>query len=334
MEPEARPLLPYLPMDDPRPAPTGVRLARTLGLGLCDPMGFFRRVAAGSGFAGPVGFMLVMSLPAQIVLFFLPRWFGRHAADLRSFLVPVDPPVQALRLLVLVLALGSLQVLALAVTGLVQSALLRLWGVGETGPRQDLRAWFYLGGFMTLACWAPGLIPCALFLAGVAGAGFAALHGARTWRGLAAALTWIVPVALVLVAGEVRDLPSQRTGRGDRGVGGPLAIRPGLAPEEILDRHVDQARILANDYGHGDLTPEAVADRLLDQLPKDYPPCFNPYDRTDAAFRLGPPRAKGQVGLIPLHNYVDARTHLRISRGLAIEAWTEIGVHRYLVSLD
>lgn len=319
------------------------RLGSTLALAFKHPLDFFERIPKSEGFMAPIGFVLILSLPIYLFLCLYPFMLG--AMGLISRAVPSsqqEPPFHWLALGCMggILVLPVLQILAIFISGLLQGLCLRLWGVHdpEIPYLHDLRAWIYVHGFMGLAAWTP-LGPVAMLaVLVVAGMGFAQMHRVPTWKGVIASLTHVVVVfisaltALVLfiafVSSQAKE-QGRRTGFSSTMM--DLQIHPGMAPELVVDRRLDQARVHLNALSTSGISPEAAVAQSLRDLPLTYPPANSPYDAGKPAFQFGAPTAIGQVGLTPLHDFHDPATRYQFKSGVSIEAWTREGkIRRYV----
>jgi hypothetical protein len=321
-------------------------LGKTLGLAFRNPMAFFQRIPNADGLRTPLGFACLASLPIYLLLLLYPFMLGFMGLMVRMTRPQgAEPPFQwmALGCLGGVLVLPILQAMAILLSGLLQALLLRLWGVHDPGIpfRHDFRAWIYTHGFLVMAAWTPigPLAMLAVML--VAGMGFARMHRAPTWKGVAATLSLVGLVVggtlatlllfLVLATAKARQnaLKSAQT----QGLSG-LWTRPDMPPETVMNIHIDQARITLNALSRPGQTPETAVMAALDLLQKKDPSAINPYDSKLPAFCLGPPATIGQVGLTPLHDFHDSATRHRFKAGVSVEAWTRDGRIRRFVTFE
>ncbi len=346
MEPEDPLPLP-LPMEDRERYPAfWTRMGKTLELAFKRPFEFFERIPNGEGMKVPLEFAFVISVPIYLFLSVYPLMIG--AMGLVTRLAPApgpEPPFQwiALGCLGGIVVLPLFQVLAIFLSGLLQSLFLRLWGVHDPGIpfRQDMRAWIYAHGFLGMAAWTP-IGPIAMLgVMVMAGVGYARMHRVPTWKGVAATMTHIVLVligtfaTMFLFFAFVTSKAQQHERRSFRTPGtAGLQVLPDMPPETVMTLHVDQARITLNTLSRPGITPESAVEQALTVLHATYTPSINPYDPKEAAFCLGSPTAVGQVGLTPLHDFDDPSTRYKFKAGVSIEAWTKDGRVRRFVMFD
>ena len=330
-----------LPLEDRERYPGfWTRVGKTLALGFTAPMDFFQRVPRGEGVGAPLGLALLLSVPMYLFMSLYAAALGFMGLVTR--LAPTQGPEPPFRWLALgclgaIVVMPLFQVLAFLCSALVQCLFLRLWGVHapDIPLEQDGRAWIYTQAFMTLAAWTPlgPIAMCGVLV--VAGLGFARMHRAPAWRGVAATLT---PPFLTLVALAgglilvVSRIPARPPRPPQSQAYADLMEKPGMSPEAVMSVHIDQARLTLNGLTREAASPEEAVTQALRVLPRDCPPATNPYDRQGPAFRSGPPQALGEVGLTALHDYQDGASSLRFKSGVAVEAWTRNGrVKRWVV---
>ena len=343
MEPEV-PIALRLPMEDPEAYPAfWPRLGHTLALAFKQPLGFFERVPNGEGFLSPLGFALLLSVPIYLFLCLYPCMF--LLMGLMTRFGGQSGPVPPFHWMALgcsggIIVLPLLQLLAMFLSGVVHYLTLRVWGVHDPAIpfKQDLRSWFYAYGFLGVAAWTP-LGPIAMLgVMVVSGMGSARMHRVPIWKGAAAALTHVGGV-LVLVFGIVFATlflgarAAQRNPRPvfSQGVNS-LQVLPDMAPETVVDRHLDQARVTLNELAGQGCMPEKAVEQALKALSSRYQPSVNPYNPGVTAFCAGSPGAMGQVGLTPLHNFSDATSGYKFEAGVSVEAWSKEGrTRRYVM---
>lgn len=336
-----------IPLDDPGQYPGfWTRFGRTFVLAFTHPFAFFERIPAGEGVGRPLGFLVLLSVPFYLFLCLYPLIFGFMGLMSRlGTQGDGEPPFgwMALGCLGGILLVPLLQILAVFVTGYVQYAFLRLWGVHDPQVTldQDLRAWILANAFMVLAVWTP-LGPVAQ--AGVlvmAGLGYARMHRVEPWRGVAAALSMIGLGFLLLVGFFLATfLLASHGAAGQPGLkrtppsfspAGNLMPPPGASPAAILDLHVEQARVTLNGVGRSTATAGAAVDLAISRLEAGYPQAGNPFDPSRPGFRKGQPGALGEVGLEPDEASTSSMNDSH--RAVVIRAWTPDGVVKRTVYL-
>jgi hypothetical protein len=320
-----------------------IRLGRTLALAFKHPLDFFERVPKSGEIKAPLGFVFLLSLPVYLFLCLYPFMLGTMGLVSRA--APTsqqEPPFHWLALGCMggILVLPLFQILAIFISGLVQGMFLRLWGVHdpEIPFLQDLRAWIYVHGFLGLAAWTPIGPVAMLGVLVVAGMGFAQMHRVPTWKGVVATLTHVAVVLLSVLTAMVLFIAFVSSRAREQGRRTPssstmmdLQIHPGMTPEMVVNRHLDQARVHLNALSISGASPESAVAQSLRELPAAYPPSNNPYDPAGPAFQIGAPTAMGRVGLTPLHDFYDPATRYRVKSGVSIEAWTGEGrIRRYV----
>ncbi len=192
---------PPLPFEDPDRFPGfWSRVGGMFQLLFSRPLELFERVEAGSGYARPLLWSLLLSTPILLLSLLFAGLFG-----LLAFL-PATGGNDLPRWLPLALAVGYPLLLLLGLLagmflgGVVSHACLWLWGGlrNSAGLHQTVRAQGYFQGFFLLAYLIPLLnILVALGAPAFLGMGLARLHRTDTWRGVCAAYSPVLLCCLL-----------------------------------------------------------------------------------------------------------------------------------------
>lgn len=336
-----------LPLEDPERYPGyWPRFWLTLKLAFTRPMEFFERVPRGNSFRSPLGFALLLSAPLYLFLCIYPALFGlmalvtRVAGENRP---GQEPPFHWISLGCLggILLLPLLQIAGMLCWGLLQHLSLRIWGVHaqEIPMEQDSRASAYAHGFLVLSFLTPVGPLAALAVVIVAGMGFARMHRAPTWRGVAATLTpalvllaglVLVPLLLLAASRPRPQMPPQRSSS----AGLIPAVGEGMSTDEATEVHVDQARIFLNSFSREKLSPEDTIRAVLASPTFAYPAATNPHGGQKSPFRMGLPRAIGEVGLIPVREACGPAADPPFRTGVLVIGRKEAGEIRRLIQLE
>jgi|GEM_PF-6726789 len=335
-----------IPLEDPElTMGYWMRFWQTLRLAFTRPMEFFQRIPQGDSVGAPLGFSLLLSAPFYLFLCIYPAMFGLMAL-ITHFSGPAqsaqEPPFHWMSLGCLggILLLPLLQILGMLFWGLIQHLFLRIWGVHapEIPIEQDSRACVYVHGFLMLSFLTPIGPIAALAVVVIAGLGFARMHRAPAWRGVAATLTpaLLVPIGLILaplllVVSSHSKSPT--TSKLPPSVGPIPVVEKSMSPDEVTMVHVDQARIFLNDISHEKLSSQEAITALLKLPPFTYPTATNPYGGHENPFRRGLPQVIGEVGLIPIRENDSANTRSRSQPGVLIIGKKKDGEIRRIIQL-
>lgn len=182
-----------------------------------------------------------------------------------------------------------------------------------------------------LAAHAGGLLggfACGLALAGDYGEASGPSRRVRNGWTAAVGLAAITLLALRVPGIQPPPLPVSPPEGGGR-IRLPASLVPRL-PADRLAFHLDQARLVLNSFHGQGLAPEAAIQQALPHLASWDD--FNPYDPGRPAFRIGAPKALGEVGLRPLHDFTDPANHFHFQSGVDLDAWTQGGhLHRMII---
>lgn len=325
-----------LPFEDREQFP-GFWLAfwRTLQLPFRNPLGFFERIAEGEGFGAPFRFILVLSLPVYLFLCIYPVMFG--FMGLVERLAPSTPSAEppfhwfALGCAGTVLLAPVFQVGGTLLMGLLLHLSQWIWGVRspERGLHQNLRAVLYASGFMILGLWTP-LGPLAPLAIGIyLGLGLARLHRVAPWRGVLATLSPVLLCCCLGLGSLFTVLLIQKPGSAP-----PPSAQAAASADDSVLANVELTRSTLERMPIAGRSPEAFVEELLAGPGFGYPEARNPFGGTESPFRRGLPESPGQVGLVPLRDYLDPATGRRHRAAVLIVGRLNRGERQALVSLD